>query len=292
MLDLLEQYKIYLNSNRLLDNTASAYFSDAARFTDYALEKGISDFRQVDKKIIAEFVLKLEKEHKAASTIARYMASMKRFFAFLTAIHAVDGNPAEGMKPPKLKKELPEILTTEEVSKFLEQPNGSDPKSVRDKAMLELLYATGSRVSELIDLNVGDANIKIGYIRCRKHGEERIVPIGRMALAAMENYLNFIRDSISAPGEQALFVNMAGKRMTRQGFWKIVKFYAGQAGIEKQITPHTLRHSFAAHLLENGADLHSIQSMLGHSDISSTQVYAKLINNRLRDVYAKAHPRA
>ncbi len=292
MLDLLEQYQSYLSSNRLLKNTASAYFSDAARFTNFALEKGISDFREIDQKTVSEFVLKLEREQKAASTIARYIASMKRFFGFLMSIHVIDSNPADNLKPPKLKKELPEILTTEEVSKFLEQPGGSDPKSIRDKALLELLYATGCRVSELIDLNVSDANTNIGYIRCRKHGEERIIPIGRMALAAMENYLNFIRESIAAPGEQALFVNMAGKRMTRQGFWKIVKFYAGRAGIEKQLTPHTLRHSFAAHLLENGADLHSIQSMLGHSDISSTQIYAKLINNRLRDVYAKAHPRA
>ena len=174
----------------------------------------------------------------------------------------------------------------------MEQPSGSDPKSVRDKAMLELLYATGSRVSELIDLNVDDVNLKIGYVRCRKHSEERIIPIGRMALSAMENYLTVIRGQVAAPEDKALFVNMSGTRMTRQGFWKIVKYYAERAGIEKQITPHTLRHSFAAHLLENGADLHSIQSMLGHSDISSTQVYAKLINNKLRDVYAKAHPRA
>lgn len=174
----------------------------------------------------------------------------------------------------------------------MEQPSGSDPKSVRDKAMLELLYATGSRVSELIDLNVEDANVKIGYVRCRKHGEERIVPIGKMAIAAMENYLDSVRGALAAPDENALFVNMTGQRMTRQGFWKIVKCYAKQAGIEKRITPHTMRHSFAAHLLENGADLHSIQSMLGHSDISSTQVYVKLINSKLRDVYEKTHPRA
>lgn len=292
MLELLEQYKLYLKSNRLMANTATAYYSDALHFAEFAQEKGFSDFNQIDKKTVVEFVLKMEKEHKACATIARYIASVKRFFEYLLSVHAVEANPAEGIKPPKQNKELPEILTTEEVSKLLEQPSGSDPKSIRDKALLELLYATGCRVSELIDLNLGDANIKIGYIRCRKHGEERIIPIGRIALTAMENYLSFIRDAIAAPGEQALFVNMTGKRMTRQGFWKIVKFYADRAGIEKTITPHTLRHSFAAHLLENGADLHSIQSLLGHSDISSTQVYAKLMNNKLRDVYAKAHPRA
>lgn len=292
MLELLEKYKTYLNSNRLLSNTASAYYSDAARFSRFAADKGFSDYSGIDKKTVEEFVAKLEKENKSPSTVARYIASIKRFFAYLISIKEASENPAEGIRPPKRDKTLPEILTTEEVSKFLEQPSGSDPKSVRDKAMLELLYATGSRVSELIDLNVDDVNLKIGYVRCRKHSEERIIPIGRMALSAMENYLTVIRGQVAAPEDKALFVNMSGTRMTRQGFWKIVKYYAERAGIEKQITPHTLRHSFAAHLLENGADLHSIQSMLGHSDISSTQVYAKLINNKLRDVYAKAHPRA
>lgn len=292
MLELLKQYKLYLDSNRLLGNTTSAYFSDAARFTNYIIEKGLTDFRHVSEKTVFEFISKLEKEKKASSTIARFIASIKRFFEFLISAHAVEHNPAVRVKPPRTKKELPEILTTEEVAKFLEQPSGSDPKSVRDKAMLELLYATGSRVSELIDLNVEDANVKIGYVRCRKHGEERIVPIGKMAIAAMENYLDSVRGALAAPDENALFVNMTGQRMTRQGFWKIVKCYAKQAGIEKRITPHTMRHSFAAHLLENGADLHSIQSMLGHSDISSTQVYVKLINSKLRDVYEKTHPRA
>lgn len=292
MLKLLEQYKKHLSSDKLLKNTAAAYYSDAARFTEFARDKGFRRYSQVEPKTVSEFVEKLKKEQKASSTVARHIASVKRFFAFLISVHAVKHNPAEGIKPPKPKKELPEILTTEEVSLLLEQPAGSDPKSVRDKAMLELLYATGIRVTELIELNVGDANVKIGYVRCKKHAEERIIPIGKMALQALENYISFIRDSVALSGEQALFVNMAGGRMTRQGFWKIIKFYAESAGIQKKITPHTLRHSFAAHLLENGADLHSIQSMLGHSDISSTQVYAKLINNKLRDVYAKAHPRA
>jgi len=292
MLELLEQYTNYLNSNRLLNNTSVAYRSDAVRFTEFVMEKGITNFADVDKKTVEAFVRQLQREQKAVATVARYIASVKRFFSYLVSIHAVKSNPAETLKPPKPQRTLPEILTTEEVSRFLEQPAELEPKSIRDKAMLELLYATGSRVSEIISLDVDDINLKIGYVRCMKHGEERIIPIGKIALSAMENYLNHIRDSVAAPGEQALFVNMSGRRMTRQGFWKIVKFYADRAGIEKPITPHTLRHSFAAHLLENGADLHSIQSMLGHSDISSTQVYTKLVNSKLHDVYKKAHPRA
>lgn len=286
------RYKQYLQENSLLDNTASAYGTDASRFTKFLTEKGKKTFRDVDTGDIKEFVVQLEKEQKAPATIARYIASVKSFYIFLLSVGVVDRNPAEKIKPPKPKKALPEILTTEEVAMFLEQPNGSDPKSVRDKTMLELLYATGSRASEIIDLNVGDVNLKIGYIRCKKHGEERIIPIGKTAVTALESYLNVIRKGIADPAEQALFVNMSGSRMTRQGFWKIVKYYGDCAGIQKQITPHMLRHSFAAHLLENGADLHSIQTMLGHADISSTQVYAKLMNNKLRDVYAKAHPRA
>ncbi len=292
MLELLEKYKSYLGSNKLLKNTKTAYISDASHFVSYLIENGYSDFLSVDKKVVAEFVLQLEQEHKAASTVARYIASLRNFFAFLLTAHAVKTNPAENIKPPKQHKKLPDILTIEEVSRFLEGTYGSDSKSVRDKTMLELLYATGIRVSELIDLNVDDVNLKAGYIRCRKQREERIVPVGRLALSALENYLNRIRTTIASSAEQALFVNMTGKRMTRQGFWKIVKFYADRAGIQKPITPHMLRHSFAAHLLENGADIYAVQMMMGHADLSSTQIYAKLMNNKLRDIYIKAHPRA
>lgn len=292
MLKQLDKYKQYLQKNNFLKNTASAYFSDASRFVEFLEITGVKSFKDVNKKTVAEFILMLENEKKASSTVARYIASVKRFFEYLMLVKTVDVNPAESIKPPKQKKKLPEILSPEEISRLLESPDGIDEKSVRDKAMLELLYATGSRASELISLDVDDININIGYVRCKKHGEERIVPIGKMALTAMENYLGFVRNLIAQPDEKALFVNMSGTRMTRQGFWKIVKYYAKTAGIEKQITPHTLRHSFAAHLLENGADLNSIRTMLGHSDISSTQVYTKLINNKLRDVYSKAHPRA
>ncbi len=292
MKKVLEEYKKYLESNHLLENTAAAYLSDARLFTAYIREKGIRRYAQVNEKIVDGFVDKLEKEKKAPATIARHIASVKYFFSYLLSVNLASYNPVETVKPPKTQKELPEILTPEEMAMLLEQPAGADPKAVRDKAMLELLYATGIRVSELIALNMSDLNTKIGYIKCRKKKEERIIPIGKLALAATENYVGVIRTSIAEDGESALFVNMSGSRMTRQGFWKIMKFYADRAGIQKKITPHTLRHSFAAHLLENGADLQSIQSMLGHADISSTQVYAKLMNNKLRDVYEKAHPRA
>jgi len=210
----------------------------------------------------------------------------------LISAKEVETNPAVMVKPPKINKELPEVLSAEEISRILEQPSGSDAKSIRDRAMLELLYAIGSRVSEIISLNVSDVNINVGYIKCRKNDEERIIPIGKMALFALEDYLNSARELIAADDEQALFVNMSGYRMSRQGFWKLVKFYADSAGIEKQITPHTLRHSFAAHLLENGADINSVRTMLGHADISSTLVYEKLVQNKLRNIYKKSHPRA
>ncbi len=292
MLEVLQKYKRHLGSDKLLGNTKSAYISDASHFTRYLMDKGYADFLSVDKKAVNAFVSRLEQERKAASTVARYIASLRHFFAFLMEINAAEKNPATRIKPPKQEKTLPEILTTEEVSRFLEATYGTDPKSIRDKTMLELLYATGIRVSELIDLNVDDVNLGADYIKCRKQQEERIVPVGRLALSALETYLSYVRVKIAEPQEQALFVNMSGKRMTRQGFWKIVKFYADRAGIEKPITPHTLRHSFATHLLENGADIHAVQMMMGHADISSTQVYEKVMKNKLHDVYQKAHPRA
>ncbi len=292
MEDLLQKYRIYLNSKRLRPNTLSAYLCDAEKFVSFAKTKGVKDVLKVDLLLIQEFVFELEKEEKAPSTIARYIVSLKRFFSYLKSSRVIKKNPTDDLKSPKLTKALPKTLTLEEVTLFLEQANGPDPKSLRDRAMLEVLYASGIRVSELIALDIGDVNMQVGYIRCLKRDEERIIPIGRMAHIALEQYLQYVRPKVSAENEVALFVNMNGKRMTRQGFWKIVKFYAESAGIEKEITPHTLRHSFAAHLLENGADLQSIQTMLGHADISSTNIYTKLVNSKIRDVYAKAHPRA
>ena len=292
MIKLLGQYRTYLNKNNLHKNTVSAYFSDAEKFVDYLYDKRIKNIKKADKKVVLGFIKLLEKEGKSQSTIARNIASVRYFYEYLLNLGMVKENHALKIKPPKAEKNLPSILSSEEVTKFLEQPSGLEPKTIRDKAMLEVLYATGIRATELIELNVNDVNASIGYIRCKKNGEERIIPLGKPSMAALDNYLNTIRNAIAKAGEQALFVNMNGSRMTRQGFWKIVKFYAKSANIEKEITPHTLRHSFAVHLLENGADIHSIQTMMGHSDISSTQMYTKVINRKIKDIYTKAHPRA
>lgn len=291
MIKILNQYKGHLNKSNLNSNTVSAYISDAEKFSDYLYDKRIKTIKKADKRVVNSFLLRLQKEGKSQATIARTVASMRFFYDYLLSQGLVKENYANKIKPPVFEKKLPEILTAEEVMLFLEQPKASDPKSIRDKAMLELLYATGIRVTELINLNISDANSNIGYIRCRKNENERIIPLGKPSMSALENYL-VIRKRIAKDNEQALFVNMNGSRMTRQGFWKIVRFYAASAGIEKELTPHTLRHSFAVHLLENGADIQSIQFMLGHTDVSTTKIYTKVLNNKLKNIYSKAHPRA
>ncbi len=292
MIKLLSQYKTYLKNNNLHQNTVSAYYSDVEKFADFLVEKRVKDVKKVDKRMISNYVKRLEKEGKSDATTARNIASIRYFFDYLMANGIVGVNVAQKVKPPKFEKTIPETLSSEEVMKFLEAPSGLDPKSVRDKAMVETLYATGIKASELIELNINDIHLDNGYIRCKRSDTERIIPLGKPSMAALENYVNVIRKTIAKDGESALFVNMNGERMTRQGFWKIVKYYADISGIKTQITPKTLRHSFALHLLENGADLHSIQAMLGHSNISTTQVYTKVVNKKLQDIYSKAHPRA
>lgn len=242
---------------------------------------------------LEEYTSWMKSQGKSVPTISRGIASIKNFYKFLVLEKYIDENPAMGLVPEKAVQKLPQILTGKEVEKLLEQPECTDLKGYRDKAMLELLYATGIRVSELIALNVNDVNTSAGIIRCKGHDKERIIPLYPAAIRAIAEYTEFIRPQmISSPDEQSLFVNVGGERMSRQGFWKIIKTYQTKAQIDKPITPHTLRHSFAAHLLENGADLRSIQEMLGHADISSTQVYSQLVKKQLKDVYNKAHPRA
>ena len=217
----------------------------------------------------------------------------KSLYTCLISKGYVDHNPAKGVSPAKVERKLPQVLTGKEVELLLEQPECTDLKGYRDRAMLELLYATGIRVSELIELDVDDLNLPGGVLRCFSKGKERVIPLYPAAIRALSEYITEVRPQlVDAVDETALFVNMNGERMSRQGFWKLIKFYQEKAGIQKDITPHTLRHSFAAHLLENGADLRSIQEMLGHADISSTQIYSRLINQKIKDVYKKAHPRA
>jgi integrase/recombinase XerD len=259
----------------------------------YLREINLQNIANSNKPTVITYLLYLQKKGRATSTISRNLASIRSFYQYIYKNKLIDHDPTAELESPKVEKKLPQILSPEEVELLLEQPQCVDLKGYRDKAMLELLYATGIRVSELIQLDVLSLNIELAFIKCNKGAKERVIPIGSMAISALKEYLGKSRPLlIQSPDETALFVNINGNRLTRQGFWKIIKQYKNQAQINKDITPHTLRHSFAAHLLENGADLRSIQEMLGHSDISSTQIYAQIAKNRIKEVYKKTHPRA
>lgn len=292
-MDYIIGYENWLiREKRAATNTLSSYLRDVRQFAVWAEDDDLI-LTQVNQEDIKRYARHLEKKGKSNATVVRSVASLKSFYTYMTAAHCVHSNPAKGFTPNRTERKLPAILTNHEVDLFLEQPNIGDAKGCRDKAMLELLYATGIRVSELIALDTQDVNLSAGFLHCRGKNKERVVPLYKAAVRALAAYVNDVRPQLlETPGEMALFVNMNGERMSRQGFWKIVKGYQEKAGIHKDITPHTLRHSFAAHLLENGADLKSIQEMLGHADISATQIYAQVVNQKLRDVYAKAHPRA
>ena len=294
MADYIAAYQAYLAQEKHASaNTLSSYIRDLNQFRTWLLGSGITDLRKVKKEAINEYLLHMTQIGKSPATVTRSTASIKSFYAYLLQSGAIKANPAKSVAAMKVERKYPEILTNREVELFLEKPKCVDEKGFRDHAMLELLYATGIRVSELIGLNVEDVNLSAGFIRCTSRGKERIVPLYHTAVKALEDYVRNIRPRIIADEEEhALFVNMNGERMSRQGFWKIIKYYQEKAEIDKDITPHTLRHSFAVHLLENGADLRSIQEMLGHADISSTQIYTHVVKKQLKDVYNKAHPRA
>lgn len=293
MSNLLRLYEDYLKTEKNASaNTVSSYLRDMHQFQE-AMQAQELELTEVLTQDVEHYTVALSHKGKSAATITRSVAAIKSFYSCLVALGLMEENPAKGVIPAKVERKLPQILTGKEVELFLEQPECTDPKGYRDRAMLELLYATGIRVSELIALNVDDLNLSAGVLRCVSRGKERIIPVHPTAIRALNEYLHRIRPQIiERLDEQALFVNMNGERMSRQGFWKLIKYYQEKAGIEKDITPHTLRHSFAAHLLANGADLRSIQEMLGHADISSTQIYSRLLNQKLKDVYQKAHPRA
>ena len=292
-MDYVSAYELWLNREKKASvNTLCSYLRDVRQFMKWIDSEHLIP-TQITREDIRHFAAYLARCGKSDATVVRSIASLKSFYTYMLASHLVPVNPARGFTPSKVERKLPEILTNKEVDLFLDQPDISDEKGCRDKAMLEVLYATGIRVSELISLNVKDVNLSVGFIRCASKNKERVVPLYKTAVRALASYITEVRPQLlGEPHQQALFVNMNGERMSRQGFWKIVKHYQDKAGISKEITPHTLRHSFAAHLLENGADLKSIQEMLGHADISSTQIYTQVVNQKLRDVYAKAHPRA
>ncbi len=294
MADLVTLYESYLlNIKHASANTVASYMRDIRQFNTYMSDIEDAPLHTCDRDVICRYTQYLTNHGKSAATVARSIASLKSFFTYCVNENLANTNPVVDIPQQKAEKKLPQILTGREVELLLDQPKCTDMKGFRDKAMLETLYATGMRVSEMIALNVSDVSIAGSFVKCEGNGKFRIIPLYPAAVRAMTVYLNEIRPKmVSAADEQALFLNMSGERMTRQGFWKIIKHYQETAQISKDITPHTLRHSFAAHLLENGADLHSLQEMLGHSDISSTQIYAQVVKQNLKTVYNKYHPRA
>ncbi len=295
MLDLITAYENYLSKVKQASaNTVFSYMRDIRQFSEWlSREEGahISDATQLN---ISQYLDHLQQDGRSPATLSRTLASLKNFYAYLVSSGFLETSPVTAqIHVERPEKKLPQILSGAEVERLLAQPVCVDAKGYRDKAMLELMYATGIRVTELIDLDVDDVNLELSTIRCSGSKKTRAIPIYKGALRALSVYLKEARTSmVLDPAERALFVNMNGSRMSRQGFWKILKFYQGKAHIDKEITPHTLRHSFAVHLLENGADLNSVQELMGHSDISSTQLYTQMINTKLKSVYEKCHPKA
>ena len=295
MLDLIQAYENYLTKvKQASGNTVSSYMRDIRQYADWLQNKEGIELLSVSQQNIRDYLQHLQSEGKSGATASRTLASLKNFYHYLVATGFLEVSPVDAdIHVDRGERKMPEILTGKEVELLLAQPVCVDPKGYRDKAMLEVMYATGIRVTELIDLNVDDVNLELGILKCSSAKKSRAIPLYPAAQKALAVYIKDIRLGMLAdPQEKALFVNVGGSRMSRQGFWKILKFYQGKAGIEKEITPHTLRHSFAVHLLENGADLGSLQELMGHSDISSTQMYAHMINQKLKSVYEKCHPKA
>ncbi|MCI8759990.1 MAG: site-specific tyrosine recombinase XerD [Clostridia bacterium] len=289
----LKHFFEYLeNDKKLSENTLQSYKRDLKQFRRY-LEACELHYNKVKEDDIKDYIRELQEEGKKASSISRCIASIRSFYQFAMKNKKVKIDPTEGIQSPKIEKRVPSVLTSKEVELLLDQPKDVDLKGIRDKAMLEFAYATGMRVTEMISLNMEDINLEEGYVVCKTGNKQRNIPLGNLSLKALKEYVEEARDIlVKTEGEEALFVNINGSRLTRQGFWKIIKYYKEQAHITKEITPHVLRHSFATHLLQNGADLKAIQTMLGHSDISSTQVYMQFQDEGLKNVYKKAHPRA
>ncbi|MGB4444426.1 MAG: site-specific tyrosine recombinase XerD [Dethiobacteria bacterium] len=291
----LEKYSHYLAVEKGLSrNTLDSYRRDLSYFFLFLDREKVSSPADVNRDLVTRYLLSLKEAGRAASTISRNVASIRSFFNFLVQEDLIEDTPAQLVKAPRIEKKLPRVLTTEEVDRLLQQPRDDGQAGLRDKAMLELLYASGIRVSELVSLNVTDFSPEVGYLRCRGKGmKERIVPVGSVAVKCVNEYLHNSRQKmLKRKEEKALFLNHHGRRLTRQGLWKILKKYARQSELNGEVTPHTLRHSFATHLLENGADLRSVQEMLGHSDISTTQIYTQIAQRKIREVYDKTHPRA
>ena len=292
----IDQFISYLkDEKRLTGNSLDAYKRDIKAFEKYCLERGTDNLINVENTDVVAYLLHLSETGKSPSTSNRKLASIRAFYKYAMEKRLITVNPVSNVKAPKIERKEIEFLTVEEVEALLSMPGNKTPKQKRDKALLELMYATGIKVNELLAANVEDINLRIGFFTCPGTiGKARIVPIGRMARNAMEDYLENGRDQLlkNNPEERALFVNVYGERMSRQGLWKILKSYGKKAELEDKITPHILRNSFAVHMVQNGADLKSLQELLGHEDISATQIYLSVMKNRIKDVYDHTHPRA
>ena len=290
----IEEFLVYMeNVRKVSQNTKQSYRRDLVKMINFMEKHGIEDVTAITVTNINAYILNLEKDGMSPATISRNIASMKAYFHYLLVNKQIDYEPIEFVKAPPVEKKAPHILSVEEVDRLLSQLSGNSPKAVRDKAMIELLYATGMRVSEMILLKVSDVNLDMEYVSCDGKGKKnRIVPFGRAAKDALTIYINDYRDNmVKGKDNDLLFVNCQGNPMSRQGFWKIIKGYGTKADIKTDITPHSIRHSFAAHMVANGADLKSVQELMGLSDISSTKVYADMSKKRLRSVYESTHPR-
>lgn len=296
MREAIEAFLQFLELERgYSGNTLAAYRNDLEQFLQAMEEEGIRAWEQVTQDVIIDYIMALREREYASSTVARKIAALKSFFHFLAAEEIVSDDPTLNLDSPKVKKRLPVTLSYEEVERLLHAPQGSTPKAIRDKALLELLYATGMRVTELVSLNLEDINLASATVRVTqgKGGKERIIPIHSRAVEALREYLAKARRMLlKSPEERALFLNHRGERLTRQGLWLIIKQYVREAGIKTEVTPHTLRHSFATHLLNGKADLRHVQELLGHANISTTQIYTHISSERLREIYDESHPRA
>lgn len=294
MLDLVKAYENYLSKvKKASANTIASYIRDIRQYSQWLDTYVGIDIVDAQQLNISNYLSFLEENGRSGATLSRTLASVKNFYSYAVSTGFIEKTPVTDVHVERGEKKIPQILTGREIELLLSQPVCVDAKGYRDKAMLEVMYATGIRVTELIDLNISDVNMDQGIIKCTGSKKTRAIPLYPAALRALKNYVDNVRDAMLAdPNEEALFVNVNGVRMSRQGFWKILKHYQSTAHIEKEITPHTLRHSFAVHLLENGADIGSVQELMGHSDISSTQLYTSMINHKIKSVYAKCHPKA
>lgn len=291
---LIDKFATYLEKEKKVsENTIEAYVRDIEHFNYFVSLRGISDLKDVTNTEIVAYLMNLKNENKSKSTVNRKLASIRTFYNYLLKTRVVKDNPTVDIKTPKIERKKIEYLSIEEIEKLLDLPDETD-KGMRDRAILELLYATGIRASELIEMKVEDVNLRMGFIKCAgEHSKARIIPMGRPCRQAVENYVYDVREKLlKGHNNETLFINYIGEKMTRQGLWKILKEYGDIAGFRIKLTPQVIRNSFAVHMLQNGADIKSLQELMGHEDITATQVYLTVTKNRIKDVYDKTHPRA